>query len=138
MLEVVKACVEEIGRDRVGMRLSPFGGFLEVTDTDPYATNNYVINRWEAAGCIIAVVLTVCVTYVPHSGHVVRSGMDPGPLHNLRFSMFFFFSSSAFCHSHSKVFCPTAPLTKSLCMSLFLLPLYCLVLLTGPWLCLCF
>lgn len=60
-LEVVKAVVDEIGRDRVGLRLSPFGGFLEVTDTDPYATNNYLIERCEAPYCNCTVLHTVTV-----------------------------------------------------------------------------
>jgi 2,4-dienoyl-CoA reductase-like NADH-dependent reductase (Old Yellow Enzyme family) len=37
-LEVVKACVDAIGADRVGIRLSPFNDFLDATDSTPYAT----------------------------------------------------------------------------------------------------
>jgi hypothetical protein len=37
-LEVVKACVDAIGADRVSIRLSPFTDFLDATDSTPYAT----------------------------------------------------------------------------------------------------
>lgn len=30
-MQVVKAVVDEVGADRVGIRLSPFGGFLDVS-----------------------------------------------------------------------------------------------------------
>lgn len=34
-LEVVTAVVQEVGKDKVGIRLSPFGGFLSATDEHP-------------------------------------------------------------------------------------------------------
>eukprot|EP00850_Spirogloea_muscicola_P007403 SM000037S13538 [mRNA] locus=s37:559232:561869:+ [translate_table: standard] len=44
-LEVVAAVTEEVGVERVGMRLSPFGGFLDATDSDPYVTNLLIIDE---------------------------------------------------------------------------------------------
>jgi 2,4-dienoyl-CoA reductase-like NADH-dependent reductase (Old Yellow Enzyme family) len=35
MLEVVDAVTAAVGADRVGIRLSPFGGFLDATDATP-------------------------------------------------------------------------------------------------------
>jgi 2,4-dienoyl-CoA reductase-like NADH-dependent reductase (Old Yellow Enzyme family) len=37
-LEVAKACVDAIGADRVGIRLSPFHRWMDATDSTPYAT----------------------------------------------------------------------------------------------------
>eukprot|EP00201_Polytomella_parva_P014103 CAMPEP_0175057938 /NCGR_PEP_ID=MMETSP0052_2-20121109/11549_1 /TAXON_ID=51329 ORGANISM="Polytomella parva, Strain SAG 63-3" /NCGR_SAMPLE_ID=MMETSP0052_2 /ASSEMBLY_ACC=CAM_ASM_000194 /LENGTH=389 /DNA_ID=CAMNT_0016323221 /DNA_START=97 /DNA_END=1266 /DNA_ORIENTATION=+ len=44
-LEVVKAVVDAIGADRVGIRLSPFNNFLDCTDEKPYETFGYVIEK---------------------------------------------------------------------------------------------
>lgn len=44
-LEVVKAVVDEIGADRVGYRISPFGGFLDASDSHPYATHIYLVEE---------------------------------------------------------------------------------------------
>ena len=43
MLEVAAAVSAAIGSDRVGIRLSPFGKFLDIADPDPLGTNTYVI-----------------------------------------------------------------------------------------------
>lgn len=45
VLEVVKAVVDEIGAERVGIRLSPFGGFLNATDSHPYALITYLLEE---------------------------------------------------------------------------------------------
>lgn len=44
-LEVVKAVSEEVGSDKVGLRLSPFGGFLDATDSHPYALTTYLLEE---------------------------------------------------------------------------------------------
>jgi 12-oxophytodienoic acid reductase len=44
-LEVVAAVVEEVGKDKVGIRLSPFGGFLSATDAHPYALVSYLLEE---------------------------------------------------------------------------------------------
>jgi 12-oxophytodienoic acid reductase len=44
-LEVAKAVAEEIGGDRVGYRLSPFGGFLSAHDSHPYASVMYMVEE---------------------------------------------------------------------------------------------
>lgn len=44
-IEVVKAVADEIGADKVGIRLSPFGGFLSATDTHPYALITYLLEE---------------------------------------------------------------------------------------------
>ena len=49
-LEVAKAVCEEIGADRVGYRLSPFGGFLDAHDSDPYASVTYMIEELNKLG----------------------------------------------------------------------------------------
>ena len=36
--QVTKAVVDEVGADRVGIRLSPFGGFLDVSGRQPAPT----------------------------------------------------------------------------------------------------
>lgn len=43
-LEVVRAVVDEIGPDRVGMRLSPFAGYMEAADSNPEALGLYMAN----------------------------------------------------------------------------------------------
>lgn len=44
-LEVVAAVVEEIGADRVGIRLSPFTEFQDATDETPYGTYIYLVEQ---------------------------------------------------------------------------------------------
>ena len=50
MLEVVDAVVEVWGKDRVGVRLSPFGTFLDMGDSDPVALFTYVMERLSERG----------------------------------------------------------------------------------------
>jgi len=45
MLEVTKAVCDEIGADRVGIRLSPLQPFNDMKDSDPEATFSYVIEQ---------------------------------------------------------------------------------------------
>ena len=49
-LEVFQAVCDEIGADRVGYRLSPFGGFLDASDSDPIATHTMMISKLLEAG----------------------------------------------------------------------------------------
>jgi len=44
-LAVVAAVVEEIGAERVGIRLSPFATFLDSIDSTPYATFVYLVEK---------------------------------------------------------------------------------------------
>lgn len=44
-LEVVKAVAGEIGANKTGLRLSPFGGFLDVSDSHPYALTTYLLEE---------------------------------------------------------------------------------------------
>lgn len=50
LLEVVDAVVEVWGKDRVGVRLSPFGTFLDMGDSDPVALFTYVMERLSERG----------------------------------------------------------------------------------------
>jgi N-ethylmaleimide reductase len=50
MLEVVDAVVEVWGKDRVGVRLSPFGKFLDMGDSNPVALFNYVLEKLSDRG----------------------------------------------------------------------------------------
>ncbi|KAK2080919.1 hypothetical protein QBZ16_000773 [Prototheca wickerhamii] len=45
IVEVVRAVSEEIGADRVGIRFSPFGTFLGVHDSHPYALYTYLLEE---------------------------------------------------------------------------------------------
>lgn len=42
-LEVVAAVVDEIGRERVGIRLSPFADYMDSYDSDPEALGHYLV-----------------------------------------------------------------------------------------------
>jgi 12-oxophytodienoic acid reductase len=35
----------QVGADRVGIRLSPFGGFLDAKDSHPYALTTYLLEE---------------------------------------------------------------------------------------------
>lgn len=50
LLEVVDAVVEVWGKDRVGVRLSPFGTFLDMSDSDPVALFTYVLEKLSERG----------------------------------------------------------------------------------------
>ncbi len=50
MLEVVDAVVEVWGKDRVGVRLSPFGKFLDMGDSNPVALFTYVLEKLSERG----------------------------------------------------------------------------------------
>jgi hypothetical protein len=42
-VQVVSAVVDEVGADRVGLRISPFGGFLDVSDVLTSSRNPSVL-----------------------------------------------------------------------------------------------
>lgn len=44
-LEVVKAVADEIGAEKTGIRLSPFGGFLDAFDHHPYASVVFLLEE---------------------------------------------------------------------------------------------
>jgi N-ethylmaleimide reductase len=50
LLEVVDAIVEVWGKARVGVRLSPFGTFLDMADSDPVALFTYVLHQLSNRG----------------------------------------------------------------------------------------
>jgi len=49
-LEVVDACVAEIGAGRVGIRLSPLTPFNDLTDSDPQAVFGYLVEQLNQRG----------------------------------------------------------------------------------------
>ncbi|DBB09760.1 TPA: hypothetical protein ACH3X3_001395 [Trebouxia sp. C0006] len=49
-LEVVKAVTDEVGADKVGIRLSPYGEFGSVADDKPNATNRYLTEQLNKFG----------------------------------------------------------------------------------------
>ncbi|GLI60109.1 hypothetical protein VaNZ11_002155 [Volvox africanus] len=49
-LEVVEAVVEAVGADRVGIRITPFTGFLDALDSTPYATHTYLVEKLNKYG----------------------------------------------------------------------------------------
>lgn len=49
-LEIVEAIVDEIGADRVGMRLSPFADYLECWDSNPEALGLYMVEALNKYG----------------------------------------------------------------------------------------
>ncbi|GMN45406.1 hypothetical protein TIFTF001_014597 [Ficus carica] len=51
-LEVVEAVVNEIGADRVGIKLSPFGGYLESGDSNPEALGLYMVESLNRYGIL--------------------------------------------------------------------------------------
>lgn len=65
LLEVVQAVTEAIGRERVGVRLSPGGVFGDMSDADPVATTEYVGRALDALSPV----------YV----HVVDASQDAPP-----------------------------------------------------------
>ena len=50
VLEVVKAVVDEIGPEKVGIRFSPFGGFLDASDSHPYTLYAYLLEELNKIG----------------------------------------------------------------------------------------
>ncbi|AQS89134.1 NADH:flavin oxidoreductase [Neoasaia chiangmaiensis NBRC 101099] len=45
LLEVTQAAIDVWGKDRVGVRMSPFGTYNDVGDSDPIALYSYVLSR---------------------------------------------------------------------------------------------
>lgn len=52
LLEVGKAIAEEIGRDRTGVRLSPVTPYNDMSDSDPQALFNYVVEQLNELGLV--------------------------------------------------------------------------------------
>ncbi len=50
ILEVTEAVIEECGADRVGVRLSPFGTYNDVGDSDPIKLYSYLLERLNRLG----------------------------------------------------------------------------------------
>ena len=50
VIEVVQAVADAVGADRVGIRLSPFGGFLNGTDSHPYGLITYLLEELNKIG----------------------------------------------------------------------------------------
>ncbi|KAG8503281.1 hypothetical protein CXB51_001242 [Gossypium anomalum] len=51
-LEIVKAVVNEIGADKVGMRLSPYASYMEASESDPEALGIYMANAVNKFGIL--------------------------------------------------------------------------------------
>ena len=51
-LEVVQAVVDEIGADKVGIRLSPFASYSEAADSNPEALGLYMANALNKFGIV--------------------------------------------------------------------------------------
>ncbi|WOK97386.1 12-oxophytodienoate reductase 11 [Canna indica] len=51
-LEVVEAIVDEIGADRVGIRLSPYASYMESGDSNPEALGLYMVNALNKYGIL--------------------------------------------------------------------------------------
>jgi N-ethylmaleimide reductase len=54
LLEVVDAVVEVCGKNRVGVRLSPFGKFSDMGDSNPIALFSYILDRLSSRGIAYA------------------------------------------------------------------------------------
>ncbi|EQB45761.1 hypothetical protein CGLO_15321 [Colletotrichum gloeosporioides Cg-14] len=74
LLEIVKACVEEIGAERVALRLSPFATFQESYSTDPdtWEQTLYVVRELKKAGYKLAY-----ISLVEAVGNPVNLGIVP-------------------------------------------------------------
>ncbi|KAI8205742.1 Chanoclavine-I aldehyde reductase fgaOx3 [Colletotrichum sp. SAR 10_77] len=74
LLEIVKACVEEIGAERVALRLSPFATFQESYSTDPdtWEQTIYIIRELKKAGYKLAY-----ISLVEAVGNPVNLGIVP-------------------------------------------------------------
>jgi 2,4-dienoyl-CoA reductase-like NADH-dependent reductase (Old Yellow Enzyme family) len=75
---VVQAVVDAVGADRVGIRISPFTGFLDAVDSHPYALHTYLCEELNKFGLayvhmVGAAAPTCCVCCrglnVPHALH---------------------------------------------------------------------
>lgn len=51
-LEIVEAIVNEIGADKVGIRLSPYADFIEAGDSDPKALGLYMVEALNKYGML--------------------------------------------------------------------------------------
>jgi len=51
-LEVIQAAIDEVGADRVGVRLSPYSNYLDCWDSDPDALGMYMIHAMNKLGVL--------------------------------------------------------------------------------------
>ena len=51
-LEVIQAAIDEVGADRVGVRLSPYSNYLDCWDSDPDALGLYMIHAMNKLGVL--------------------------------------------------------------------------------------
>ncbi|XP_074588238.1 putative 12-oxophytodienoate reductase 11 [Curcuma longa] len=77
-LEVVEAVVDEIGADRVGIRLSPFANYSEAGDSNPEALGLYMVNALNKYG------ITYCHMVEPRMIEVVEKLVVPKSLLPMR------------------------------------------------------
>ncbi|KAF6845316.1 NADPH dehydrogenase [Colletotrichum musicola] len=72
LLEVVKAVVEEVGAERVALRLSPFATFQESYSSDTWEQTSYIIRELKKAGYNLAY-----LSLVEAVGNPVNLGIVP-------------------------------------------------------------
>ena len=77
-LEVVEAVANEIGADRVGIRLSPFADFIEAADSDPEALGLYLVESLNKYGILY------CHVIEPRLQKVAEMHVTPHSLFPLR------------------------------------------------------
>ncbi|KAF6817522.1 NADPH dehydrogenase [Colletotrichum sojae] len=72
LLEVVKAVVEEVGAERVALRLSPFATFQESYSSDTWEQTSYIVRELKKAGYKLAY-----LSLVEAVGNPVNLGIVP-------------------------------------------------------------
>nr|XP_029122455.1 putative 12-oxophytodienoate reductase 11 isoform X3 [Elaeis guineensis] len=77
-LEIVQAVVDEIGPDRVGIRLSPYANYMEAGDSDPDALGLYMVNSLNRFG------ISYCHMVEPRMGKVGEKVETPHSLLPMR------------------------------------------------------
>jgi N-ethylmaleimide reductase len=77
LLDIVRAVIGVWGPDRVGVRLSPSGGYNDMTDSDPLKTFGYVIGKLDQLGIVY-------VHLVEASEDDIRQGGSMVPTDRLR------------------------------------------------------
>ncbi|ONK77347.1 uncharacterized protein A4U43_C02F5590 [Asparagus officinalis] len=81
-LEVVEAVADEIGSDRVGIRLSPFSDYEDCYDSDPEALGLYMVNSLNKYGIVYCHVVEprMCVVegryQIPHRVFPMREAFS--------------------------------------------------------------
>ncbi|KAA0067605.1 12-oxophytodienoate reductase 2-like [Cucumis melo var. makuwa] len=72
-LEVVEAVVNEIGGDRVGIRLSPFADLMEAGDSNPNALGLYMVESLNKYGILYCHIVEPRMESVPEDSECPRS-----------------------------------------------------------------